>query len=81
MRTARSSSRLPGGGGSASVHAGIHHLRCWPGDTPPPGVDLETPPQPDPPTSPMGVGLEPPWTEFLTHASENITLPQLRCGR
>ena len=21
------------------------------------------------------------WTEFLTHASENITLPQLRCGR
>ena len=22
-----------------------------------------------------------PWTEFLTHASENITLPQLRCGR
>ena len=23
----------------------------------------------------------PPWTEFLTHASENITLPQLRCGR
>ena len=20
------------------------------------------------------------WTEFLTHASENITLPQLRCG-
>ena len=23
----------------------------------------------------------PPWTEFLTHATENITLPQLRCGR
>ena len=21
------------------------------------------------------------WTEFLTHASENITLAQLRCGR
>ena len=21
------------------------------------------------------------WTEFLTNASENITLPQLRCGR
>ena len=21
------------------------------------------------------------WTEFLTHASEDITLPQLRCGR
>ena len=26
-------------------------------------------------------GADPPWTEFLTHASENITLPQLRCGR
>ena len=23
----------------------------------------------------------PPWTEFLTHARENITLAQLRCGR
>ena len=23
----------------------------------------------------------PPWTEFLTHACENITLAQLRCGR
>ena len=22
----------------------------------------------------------PPWTEFLTHATENITLPQLHCG-
>ena len=22
-----------------------------------------------------------PWTEFLTHACENITLAQLRCGR
>ena len=25
--------------------------------------------------------LPPLWTEFLTHASENITLAQLRCGR
>ena len=23
----------------------------------------------------------PPWREFLTHACENITLAQLRCGR
>ena len=23
----------------------------------------------------------PPWTEFLTHACENITFPQIRCGR
>ena len=22
----------------------------------------------------------PPWTEFMTHACENITFPQLRCG-
>ena len=28
------------------------------------------------------MGQTPPlWTEFLTHACENITLPQLRCGR
>ena len=27
----------------------------------------------------MHAGIPPPpWTEFLTHASENITLPQLR---
>ena len=25
--------------------------------------------------------LQPLWTEFLRHASENITLPQLRCRR
>ena len=25
--------------------------------------------------------MPPLWTEFLTHASENITLPQLHCGR
>ena len=30
---------------------------------------------------PPAVHAPPPWTEFLTHASENITLPQLRCGR
>ena len=78
MGTARSSSRLLGGGFCLSA--------CW--DTPlglgldtPPGMGLETP-QPDPSTSPLDVGLEtPPWTEFLTHASENITLRQLRSGR
>ena len=25
--------------------------------------------------------LPPPWTEFLTHACENIAVAQLRCGR
>ena len=29
----------------------------------------------------MGQTPPPQWTEFLTHASENITLPQLRSGR
>ena len=28
-----------------------------------------------------GIPTPPLWTEFLTHAYENITLPQLRCGR
>ena len=31
--------------------------------------------------SPGGVVDTPLWTEFLTYACENITLPQLRCGR
>ena len=52
---------------SASVHAGIHPHGCGPGD-PPPRVGLGTlhgcgpgePPWPDPPTSPLGVGLETP---------------------
>ena len=48
MRTARSSSHR-GGGGSASVHAGVHPPGCGPGD--PPGVGLENPP---------GMGLETP---------------------
>ena len=51
-------------------------------DPQPPCLGLDTP-KPDPPTSPLGLGLDatPRWTEFLTHASENITLPQRRCGR
>ena len=28
-----------------------------------------------------GVSQHALWTEFLTHAYENITFPQLRCGR
>ena len=30
--------------------------------------------------APVHAGI-PHWTEFLTHACENITFPQLRCGR
>ena len=50
---------------------------------PPPGQT----PQPPPlvwawrPARHAGILPLPLWTEFLTHASENITLPQLRCGR
>ena len=44
-------------------------LRADPQTRHPPGADT-----PQEQTSPL-------WTEFLTHASENITLPQLRCGR
>ena len=44
MRAVRSSSRLLGGGVSASVHAGIHTpSRPGPGPSPPPGLGLETP--------------------------------------
>ena len=71
MRTACGSSCLLGGGGSASVHAGIPPSRCGPGD--PQGVGLWTPQvwawrTPgrglDTPSvgleTPLGVGLEPP---------------------
>ena len=34
-----------------------------------------------PPTTHTPCNAHPPWQEFLTHTSENITLPQLRCGR
>ena len=74
MRTARSCSCLRGGGLSASVHAGIHPLWAWVWTSPGVGLDTHPtppwvwawtppwcqsgPPQPDPPTSPLGVGLD-----------------------
>ena len=59
MCTARSSSRLLGGG-SASVHAGIHTPGCGPGDAP--WVWDWRPPSPQcrPGDPPLGVGLETP---------------------
>ena len=42
---------------------------------PPPKISDTPRNRPTPPPPP------PRWTEFLTHASENITLAQLRCGR
>ena len=70
MCTVHSSSCLLGGV-SASLHAGIHPPPppgFGPGDTPGQTLNLPSPGcgPGDPP---------PPWTEFLTHASENITLP------
>ena len=58
-------------------------------ETPRPDPQLPAPPQLDPSTSPLGVGLETCkacwdtsspflWTDFLTHAFKNITLPKLR---
>ena len=42
---------------------------------PPDKTPLDRDPQTETPRT------ETPWTEFLTHTCENITLPQLRCGR
>ena len=56
---------------------------CMPPDPP---AHTRAPQLPLPPqsnhTHPQGATTHAPlWTELLTHASENITLPQLRCGR
>ena len=72
----------------------LYPPRCGPGDPPnPPGKTPQPPPwvwvwrpRPTRPINlPLGCGLgdplTPSWTEFLTHASENIALPQLRCRR
>ena len=61
MRTARSSSRPGGLHPPAQASPRTRH----PPDQAPPRPG--TPPGPDP---------VPPWTEFLTHTCENITLPQ-----
>ena len=39
------------------------------------------PPSPCTPPLPPAMHAPPLWTEFLTHACENVTLPQLHCGR
>ena len=91
MRTARSSSRQLGGSASvhAGIHQppslGVG-LKIppwvWAWRTPPPGVGLENPPPRCGPGDPPGdlqgmLGYHPPpCTEFLIHATENITLPQ-----
>ena len=70
MRTARSSSR-PGGSPSGT----LPREQAPPGSRHPPD---QAPPRPGTPreqTSPPGPGT-PLLTEFLTHAYENITLPQ-----
>ena len=70
MRTARSSSRL-GGGVSTRTPDQAHTPpdQVHPQDHAPPGPC--TPPRP---------GTNPP-VNRITHTCENITLPQLRCGR
>ena len=80
MRTASSSS-CPGGFSwtrplQDQTPPGIKHP---PGADPTPPWEQTSPGADTPPTSseqaPPG-SRPPPWTEFLTHASENITLPQ-----
>ena len=56
MRTVCSSTTA--WGVSASVHAGIHTPPAWAWT--PLGLGLETPPQPDPPTSPWVCSWRPP---------------------
>ena len=88
MSTVRCSSRFlgggggcPGGGGYPSMHwaegGGVYPSMHWTGGVYPsmhwtggclPGVAATTRTR------------HPSWTEFLTHASENITLPQLGWG-
>ena len=66
MRTARSSSRPRGIGGGVE---GLHQAPSWdqaPPQTRHPPWDQARPP----------VSGTPPWTETLTHATQNITLPQ-----
>ena len=65
MRTARSSSRW--GGSSPGTPPGTRH---------PPGADPPEQTHPQDQASPGTRHHPPPWTEFLTHAYENITLPQ-----
>ena len=64
MRTVRSSSRLLGGGMSASVHAGIH-THTWPGPGHPPGLGLEAP-LARPSNLPLGIAWRPPQPDPLT---------------
>ena len=82
---------------SSSCQWGVCLSACWdtpgcgPGD--PPGQTPEAPPGCGPGDLQGMLGYHPletckacwdttpPWTEFLKHTSENITLPQLRCGR
>ena len=48
----------------------------------PPGATMHTPsPQEQPCMPPRATTHAPPVDRMWTHASENITLPQLRCGR
>ena len=73
MRTARSSSR-PGGYPPGTPGAGTPRSRHPPGPDQPPGTrpPLEQAPTPGAGTPPASL-----WTEFLTHAYENITLTQI----
>ena len=70
MRTVRSSSRLPGEGDVCPE--GCLPRGCLPGW----GEGGVCPVYPS-----IHWVKHPPWTDFLTHACENITFQQVRCGQ
>ena len=79
MRTRMHSSRMRTAR-SLTVSRSICHV-CPPPHTPPYHALVPCHACPLPHIPPCHTCPPPPWTEFLTHASENITFPELRCGR
>ena len=81
MLTVRRSSRLLGGGLSASVHSGIYTPPPGFGHPPAPGLDLDSPQAwawTPPGQTPPGLDLDtPPWTDTC----ENITFANFVCGQ
>ena len=83
MRTVRCSGRLGGGLPEGGVCLGGGDICLGEGGVYPLGTEADTPPLPPDPEvdTPRPRGRHtPPWTQFLTHACENITyitFPQL----
>ena len=86
MRTARSLTVSPSICHACPLPCMPPSHACPPATHAPPAMHAPLPDIPPSHTCPPATHTPlpctpPPWTEFVTHASENITLPQLRCGR